>query len=39
MAIRVYLEALALIKRDYVCSRLRHYVERYILSCDVCQAA
>ena len=30
---------MALIKRDYVCSHLRHYVERYILSCDVCQAA
>ena len=29
----------ALIKRDYVCSHLHHYVERYILSCDVCQAA
>ena len=29
----------ALIKPDYVCSHLRHYVERYILSCDVCQAA
>ena len=30
---------IALIKRDYVCSHLRHYVERYIPSCDVCQAA
>ena len=30
---------MALIKRDYVCSHLRHYVERYILSCHVCQAA
>ena len=30
---------MALIKRDYVCSHLRHYVERYILSFDVCQAA
>ena len=30
---------MALIKRDYVCSHLRHHVERYILSCDVCQAA
>ena len=29
----------ALIKRDYVCSDLRRYVEYYILSCDVCQAA
>ena len=33
------LRTLALIKRDYVCSHLRHYVERYILSCDVCEAA
>ena len=33
------LRTMALIKRDYVCSHLRHYVERYILSCDVCQAA
>ena len=30
---------MALIERDYVCSHLRHYVERYILSWDVCQAA
>ena len=30
---------MALIKRDYVCSHLRHYVERCILRCDVCQAA
>ena len=29
----------ALIKRDYVRSSLQHYVERYILSCDVCQVA
>ena len=33
------LRTMALIKRDYVCSHLRHYVERYILSCDVCQVA
>ena len=33
------LRTMALIKRDYVCSHLRHYVECYILSCDVCQAA
>ena len=33
------LRTMAVIKRDYVCSHLRHYVERYILSCDVCQAA
>ena len=33
------LRTMALIKRDYVCSHLRHHVERYILSCDVCQAA
>ena len=33
------LRTMALIKRDYVCSHLRQYVERYILSCDVCQAA
>ena len=33
------LRTMALIKRDYVCSHLPHYVERYILSCDVCQAA
>ena len=30
---------MALIKRDCVCSHLRHYVQRYIFSCDVCQAA
>ena len=30
---------MALIKRDYVCSHLRHYVERYILNCNLCQAA
>ena len=30
---------MALMKRDYVCSHLRHYVELYILSCDACQAA
>ena len=35
----VVLRTMALIKRHYVCSHLRHYVERYILSCDVCQAA
>ena len=33
------LRTMVLIKRDYVCSHLRHYVECYILSCDVCQAA
>ena len=33
------LRTMALIKRDYISSHLRHYVERYILSCDVCQAA
>ena len=33
------LRTMALIKRNYVCSHLRHYIERYILSCDVCQAA
>ena len=33
------LRTMALIKRDYVCSHPRHYVEQYILSCDVCQAA
>ena len=33
------LRNMALIKRDYVCSHLRHYVESSILSCDVCQAA
>ena len=33
------LQTMALIKRDYVCSHLRHYLKRYILSCDVCQAA
>ena len=30
---------MALIKRDYICSHLRHYVDRYILGCDVCQTA
>ena len=30
---------MALIKRGCVCFNLRHYVEGYILSCDVCQAA
>ena len=33
------LRTMALIKRDYVSSNLRHYVGRSILSCDVCQAA
>ena len=33
------LETMALVKRDYICSHPRHYVERYIFSCDVCQAA
>ena len=33
------LRTVAVIKRDYVCSHLRHYVERYMLSCDVCQGA
>ena len=33
------LRTMAFIKRDYVCSHLRHYMERYILSCDVSQAA
>ena len=33
------LQTMALIKPDYAFSHLRHYVERYILSCDVCQAA
>ena len=33
------LPTMALIKRDYVCSHHPHYVERYILSCDACQAA
>ena len=33
------LRTMSLIKRDYVCSDLRHYVECYILSCDVPQAA
>ena len=33
------LRTMALIKRDYFCSHLRHFVERYILICDVCQAA
>ena len=32
------LRTMGLIKRDYVCSHLQHYVERYIVSCDVCQA-
>ena len=32
------LRTMALIKRDYVCSHVRHCVERYILSCGVCQA-
>ena len=30
---------MALIKRNCVSSHLRHYVERYILSCHVCQVA
>ena len=30
---------MALNKRHYVCSQLRHYFERCILGCDVCQAA
>ena len=33
------LRTMALIKRDYVFSHLRHYVKRYVLSCDLCQAA
>ena len=33
------LRTMALIKRDYVRSHLRHYVEPDILSCEVCQAA
>ena len=33
------LRTMELITRDYVCSHLRHYVERYVLSWDVCQAA
>ena len=33
------LRTMALIKRDYFFSHLQRYVERYILSCDVCQAA
>ena len=33
------LRTMALIKRDYVCFHLGHYVERHILSCHVCQAA
>ena len=33
------LRTMSLIKRDYLCSHLRHYVERYILSYDACQAA
>ena len=32
------LPTMALIKRNYVCSHLRQYIERYILSCDVSQA-
>ena len=30
---------MALIKRNYVCSHLQHYVEQYVLSCNVYQAA
>ena len=30
---------MALIGRDYVRSHLPHCIKRYILSCDVCQAA
>ena len=33
------IRTMALIKRDYVCSHLRHYVDWCILSSDVCQAA
>ena len=33
------LRTTALIKRDYLCSHLWHYVERSFSSCDVCQAA
>ena len=33
------LQTMALIERDYLRSHLQHYVERYILSCDVCEAA
>ena len=33
------LQTMALIKRDYLCAHLQHYSERYIISCDVCQAA
>ena len=33
------LRTMALMKCTYVCSLFRHYVERCILSCDVCQAA
>ena len=33
------LRTMALIKRDHVCSHLRHYIEHYILSCDVWQTA
>ena len=33
------LRTMALIKRDYVFLHLRHYIEHYIMSCDVCQAA
>ena len=32
-------QTMPLIKHDYVCSNLRHYVERYILSFDMFQAA
>ena len=30
---------MALIYCDFFCSHVRHYAERYILSCDVFQAA
>ena len=33
------LRIMAMIKCNYVCSHRRYYVERYILSCDVCEAA
>ena len=33
------LQTMALIKPDYVCFHLPHYLECYILSCDVCPAA
>ena len=33
------LRTMALIKRGYVSSHPRHYVECYVLNCDVCQAA